>query len=163
MWSLSLGSTERRGITVWGEHPLRRRVAVGVLLDRGGGKINRCLLSLYSSEICCFLYLTPGLQFEWWTGCHWGWQHLCTSVCLGVFMCHRCASIKLSWAISAFSCFGLFCCLEWEKTVCVRYIGKGLNMYSSSPVLCCFFKGPDWFIHIFHWMSAHVQLVCTSW
>lgn len=51
-------------------------------------------------------------------------------------MCHRCASIKLSWAISAFSCFGLFCCLEWEKTVCVRYIGKGLDMYSSSPVLC---------------------------
>lgn len=53
IWSLSLGSTERRGITLWGEHPLRRRVAVSVLPDRRGGKINRCLLYLSSGEICC--------------------------------------------------------------------------------------------------------------
>lgn len=64
IWSLSLGSTERRGITLWGEHPLRRRVAVSVLPDRRGGKINRCLLYLSSGEIC-YSALSPTSSAVW--------------------------------------------------------------------------------------------------
>lgn len=59
---ISLGSTERRGVTLRGEHPLRRRAAVSVLPDRRGGKINRCLLS--SAEICCFA-LSPTIPAVW--------------------------------------------------------------------------------------------------
>lgn len=48
--------TERRGITLWGEHPLCWRPAVCVLPDRRGGKINRCVIPLLYWDLLLPLY-----------------------------------------------------------------------------------------------------------
>lgn len=132
------GSTERRSITLRGEHPLRRRAALGVLPDRRGGKINRRLLSLCFGEIRRFLYLQPAPQFEWWAGC------VCvTAVCLCVEMCHRCANMKLSHYSLCFHVvfkLGARCCsLTYPDNVQDLNLFKKNNAGIHKSNVCVFF------------------------
>lgn len=86
--------TERRGITLRGEHPLRWRTAVGVLPDRRGGKINRCRLSrrsLYPQSVQ--VMSRPPLS----VGCT-----SCASVCVWMSVCLK-PTLK-EYALTLFPC-----------------------------------------------------------
>lgn len=167
IWQFDLSPfTERWGIALRGEHPLRWRVARSVLPDRGGGKINRYLLYFISSEISCFLYPQSTLRFERWTGvCVCVCEYMC--VYLYIFLLPHHLNYFQKWSI-----FTHFHTHSMHPSLYSQKIRLHLQLYwyfASKTFSLSLFKQTKlrgWQINTsvnVHSLALHSYLLSSSW